>query len=888
MSEMKIPQEPHSVPDRLVSASKPEDHLTTSSSAPVKDSIQAYSTNELSLSSTKTESSAPQLETPEIPEMSLVEYFKAISGASLAFRRQLSASDLVDQSSRSQSSQAAAVQAEELAKLYETRKQALAQLEGDARKALEESQKKLDEMQKGTKEQQDRIDKINSGNAEEKQKFDELNKAYADYIKNLDTIGVVYKDGKYLIPEGAEEQFKALTEGYQKAVDQFNGYWKERQNQINEYNSATDAYNKAVGENNAFIKDLINKYNLSSLQIPNQKAAGLRDLTGYPNRIEAPTPPYNIEIKPPPKSGPLSPSQLGPYTPIDKQILYDGIYNHLYEIQIAPIDQKIQTTYTYWAFLNMQRLYYHNPDTVPDPLLNTKMLALKILPDAYIQPAKPVKTSALAGGAMALQAIGLGNSNLEEILGRDLLKEALKNLDLKSFDGKDAKFKEQKINNLVDQLLLLSVGLLANQSLQALFPSLGVISQSLDTLPKDSPAFAILFAVSLANRIQEEATQGITAETLQKFLNGNSDLATLTDEDKAKLSAVLNLGQLLVAGKMLESTLGLQGLMAQILPALSPSLDPTTLLSQASQEGRQSLVELQTHLESHFVDQGYLHDEAQFLAQVGSQLTEQGLLTPSATSLNSPHSFNQPLLVDSVKASLVLAGHSLTKANALADEAIAHTLAEGPYHSPKQFRTALDVQLQDLGIGDKSSEIANQAILIPPAEKSLDFLAIPTVPAAAIAGAAHPSAAPTPATPIPGAPATQPTKQPLSPVELMTILEKRSLQLLTPQLGAQVAKQVTEEIAKTLFGNAHPDSRDIADVKSPYSLINVMKDQLQQLNVEQNHEWAATVSQVFKETIKTMVDFYAFSLKIMDPAYLFVYSGIIHGDRGKKKPDILI
>ena len=88
---------------------------------------------------------------------------------------------------------------------------------------------------------------------------------------------------------------------------------------------------------------------------------------------------------------------------------------------------------------------------------------------------------------------------------------------------------------------------------------------------------------------------------------------------------------------------------------------------------------------------------------------------------------------------------------------------------------------------------------------------------------------------------------------------------------------------KTLFGTPHPDSRTIADVKSPYSLVQVIQNQLYHLHLDQNKEWTETVSQTFKETIKSMESFYSFSLKLMDPAYLLVYSGIIYGDQGRKK-----
>ena len=89
---------------------------------------------------------------------------------------------------------------------------------------------------------------------------------------------------------------------------------------------------------------------------------------------------------------------------------------------------------------------------------------------------------------------------------------------------------------------------------------------------------------------------------------------------------------------------------------------------------------------------------------------------------------------------------------------------------------------------------------------------------------------------------------------------------------------------KTLFPPLSVEPGKKTEIKSPYALLNVMKDQLHQLDIEHNRNWIKALTATFKESIKTMESFYAFSLKIMDPAYLFVFaSGIIYGDQGRKK-----
>ena len=210
---------------------------------------------------------------------------------------------------------------------------------------------------------------------------------------------------------------------------------------------------------------------------------------------------------------------------------------------------------------------------------------------------------------------------------------------------------------------------------------------------------------------------------------------------------------------------------------------------------------------------------------------------------------------------------------------------EGPYSSTKQFRRALEAHLTDLQVKN-SSEIVKSAILIPPQEKSIgqEPLSFPhrsTSESTLISSASTPSA-----TPI-----SSPDKH--SPLEWNALLKNRTLQLLTPHLGPQLAQEVSQEIAKTLFGTPHPDSSDVANIKSPYAWVKVAKDQVNKLmNIEQKNEvlekWENHVIETFKESsIKTMESFYTFSLKLMDPASSFVFaSTIIHGDGQARKKGI--
>lgn len=866
MSGINIPQDSRSI-DKLLPHTQPEEQIT--SAGPHKDSLEKFTSYNLGLETTQSVNEAPQLPHPKVSTepIAMFKYFKTIHSASLAFRHQLSASDLVDQESRRLRARATLSQAEVLEKLLKDRQEALVRIEKEAKEIIEDIQKQLDTLQDMHQQQQKRIDQINQGNALEQQKYAELSQAYDTYIKDLKSIGAIEQaDGSFFIPEESVGTASLLKHTYTQAVQSFNSYQQERQTQLKHYNEATLAYNQTLAQHNKNVHDLINKYSLeealqaAGIIIPYLVDAPLYNFSHRVETIQSPiSGPQVISIPFLPSyvkalgtSGPSSLPSLKPFLPIVN--LHTTIYQNLQVTQISYYDQKILASHTYWMFLSHKAMIPIQ-DTIPDPLLNTKRLALKILPAAYIESSMPIKPTSTGMGSLALQAVGLNNSHLADILGRALLTQAFDNLHIQLFEGFEEQAQEKKIQELVDHILLISVGLLGNQSLQALLPSFSPISSSLETLPLDSPAFAILFAVSFANRVQEDAQQGMTAETLQTFFNNNPDLAALSDEDKSQLVAIVNLGHLLIAAKLLESNLGLPGLLAHLLPSLLPSsVDSSSLLTQAAQEGRQNLEYLKTHLETHLIEQNYPPETAQFLAQIGAQLTERGLLTPTTTSPNAPHKFDQPLLIDSLKAALVLVDYPLIEADFIAHEAVENALAEGPFHSTQQLRTALEFQLQALGLRDKSPDIVLQTIVIPPPEEALAVLpSISTL---------------------------------LSPPELIPILEKRSLQLLTPQLGAPLAKQVTQELTKTLLGTF--------DLEKPfsYSLVQVMKNQLDQLKLDKEQEWADQVVDAFKDTIKTMEDFYAFSLKLMDPAYLFVYSaqtGIIYGDHNKHKPiDILI
>ena len=193
----------------------------------------------------------------------------------------------------------------------------------------------------------------------------------------------------------------------------------------------------------------------------------------------------------------------------------------------------------------------------------------------------------------------------------------------------------------------------------------------------------------------------------------------MTKEGQAELEAVINLSQSLVASKIIETTLGLPGLSAQLLSPLS-SLDFQTVHQEGTKEQKQYLEQLQGKIEQKFLSEGFPQEEARFLGQVGVLLSEQGLLTPAAASIPTVAAINQLLLIASVKAALVLSKMPLQEADSLAHEAVEDTLAETP-SSPRQSSSAPNWHPTCMiwGMGDKGEEIAKEAVLIPPKENAL-------------------------------------------------------------------------------------------------------------------------------------------------------------------------
>lgn len=843
----------------------------------------------------------PNLSIPESSNnISIIEAFRSWIDAAREFRNQLSASDAANLIMRRKLSALSVDQALEFSKMLAEKEAAIAHLQKEIQTSLSDLDRQFQDMQNLTQQQQKEIDRLNAGNAQEKQEYNNLNQAYDRYIAQLKKVGIVPQgDGHYLIPDEPPEileQYNQCTQEYQQAVNTFNSYWEGRSKQIDNYNQNTLIYNQKVAEYNKGVNEFISQNDLTDylktqkMNLPQMTEANRRDISGYLDQMESPSQintPATLSISSPPsyaktiaQAGPTTLAQLTHLSSFKTQTLYNELYNKKYEQQVVPLDHTAQQYINYNSFINRQQIQNVDADLSFDDILNMKQIQ-KLL---TLRPTVSLSSST----NLIIKTFGLDNANLQSILGQVLLKEALNQSKLQALSELKTLEKQAKLEELSDQIILLSIGLLGNESVQALFPSLGIISDHLPSLPKNDPSFAILFAVSLCNRIGEDIEHGISATALETFLNASPEFTELSPHAKKQLEASLNIGQLLVSSKLLEESLGLPGLLSNLFPPLLPILNPHQMISQAQQADQQTETDLHIQIKDHFIKEGYPEEKAQFFAQMGTKVIQYGLLAPNVNANIQEKTIDYSLLKNSIKTELALSpDHTLQEADTLTDEALSRTFDHQPFSSTKQFRSLLQHQLTDLKI-PHSAEIARAAVLIPPLDQSL------THNLSTLREAENPfinaetgtkSQTKTESELIKTVPEIPPLPSStlLSSHELIAIVEKRTLQLLAPQLGTQLAKEISQEIVSTLWGKPHSSSLEEADVKSPYALVNVIKNQLDHLHAENDQNWAKAIHETFTESLKTMTSFYEFSKKLQSPAYQYIRAfSMINRDQSMK------
>lgn len=723
-------------------------------------------------------------------------------------------------------------------------------------------------------------------------------------------------------------------------------------------------------------------------------------------------------------------------TPVDLPPATDykqRIEDNLNEIDVKPLVRIAALVLNTWAYGMMIKNYDPPIDKIlvpPDPVLQgSKPIAKKILREAENTPGFSTPNDSKAGGlSLSVLSTGLGSPALQSVLNKGLLSQIVNTIQQSDIDPK---VKEKLVTNLT----ILTAGFLGNNAFQAALPSLGFLATHLNSLPRNSPAYPILFATSFANRISELTGSGTSEKAIKNLISQMPELKGLSETEKASLSkelaGAINIALLLVSAVFLAKTMGLEGLTPQLLAQL-PGMTPEVmakLVGSAETEGAKTGKGLADSIEQAYIAKGFGAEEAKFLGQFGAAIAEQGLLSPTATTV-SPTSVEVGLLTDSLVAQLVEGGTELGKARALGETAIKTTMAGGPFASTSQFTQALENTLRGMGLGNQAYELSSGVVLYANSESRLKTLApeartkdafSPGLPAGVqtllnqLPAALPPNLAKslTGQLPLSDDPAARAallksiqegylkqgytveeakslsqalvagilaaeTKQKalesatvtkeeaeappedlavkeimaalirkllagllllqlkdlesslrlsaqvsreiekqigdeeafkrglqmalisrginkedaariasqtsvstgvetgiFSEAALLNQINQRILSLLGPQLGAELSKEATHEIAKALFGTPNPDNIDKAELKSSIALLPILINEVRLLKLDHNEKTKDKLVEGFKESIKPSVDLDTFLRKLMDPAnaYITAFSG---------------
>lgn len=809
---------------------------------------------------------SPSLPAPGIsPDVSISDLFKSINSAKLGLTHQLQGSEIVDQQTRRKANKSATLVANFLVDKIEARNAAARAASLSVKPQIDAATNLLNTIQAQVEAQKQLIRNLNTGNAEETTRVTELLNGYNNFVAVLQSLGAVPGlNGEYIIPPGlTPEETQAKIDTYNQAVasyaqttSEFQTYWTNR---VGLYNSATAVYNNNALANNSQITALINMYHLEDVLTPAQ-LNGLKQspvATRVPPIFNTlPSPVAITELPAVINSGLPNPGfsliyQNGPPTLIEPfynktsnliSLIKEAILSPIYEVSVAPLDTAINQQVNTWAYLNMLNVFNPPQESAPDPLLNFKPLIIKMLPSAVVDSQAAIETdNKRGGGTLAVMALGLASPHISELLGKSILSQSINNLNLN--------LNKERLEEVTNQLLVLSAGLLGSNSIQSLVPGLTPLSNLLATLPSNSPAFSLLFSLSFVDQVGQAVQKGYTEEALKSFLERIPELKNIDSAGLANLTAALNLGLLATSTQLLGANLGVNDLTSQVLSAagFTPS---DTIKTQAAQESQQEVNTLQNETKQFFIKQGLPEEDANFLAETAANFTANNVsLSPSATRI-STDKINQDVLQRSITSSLILQGYHLNAAQGLTEQVLSQ-IKEKTYNSSSNFNQNVAEILDSLKVKN-SEQIASQTIAIPNSTSTGS----------------------------------------LSQQELIELLSTRTQQLLVPQIGTALSKLVTERIAVALFGTPQPDTADLNDVKSVFSLVNVTKIQIIHLKDNLDEQYAETVNNLFKASIPSL-HLNVFLEKLMDPANLFVYSlstGIMYGghetDKWKRSIDI--
>lgn len=898
-----------------VKGTAPQDYLQSpawQSLPPAEQTIllESLSTNELNILYPPTLQSLPA---PN--DLSLRDFFDAIVSTLRAFAEQLVATELAhDLQSKASVPNGGALMT--VADLYEAYLKALAQVDTNTNQDINTLSTTLSNSQTLVNDENTRINEINSGNSTDQSKASALINSYNNLVSKIISQGGTETfpgSQTWNIPAGASAGATnaklailtpAATDYINKAFD-MNDYASGRNDYINGRNSGTNTYNSTVTSVNTVLTDLQNNTNVDLSAYLMTKAGVVTSTvagTYIPNNIGS-LPQSGLVLYSPPASdysiaanGAQHINNIPSYTPPSAQQLNDIkklIYKSYFKKLVDPILAAFEKAVNVAQFQTGMSVF--NPLIsleTESPLLNNKAILKKIFGDAYTDPANP-KTG---GGGKAISGLtiqgALSSSHLGGILAMAIVAETLNNANLQGLEVQlqNATTQQQK-DQILSAIKLIALSLLGANASKALLPGLGPLANVIGTLPPNSPLFEALFAVSFTNRVVENA--GGTLAALQDLIAQNPALAGLSASDQQALAAAINLGQLLVAGKLLGASLGFPELSLLLLLTSLPEKTAATILDQALHEQSQASAASEKQLILDLTAKGYDAQTAKFLAHFAVDAVNQGLpLAPTLQSVSTANVAKQTL-IDSIAAGLLVQGkgRSLNEALNIASSAVAAAI-EIHKENVGSIRASIELSLRSQGIITNASDIANLAIIVADTDHNLS--AKDKINNLKTLLSSHGG------------------DHEVKTAELLALIKKLIAQLLSGQLNPALASGISDQVnaalvggnvelnPKTkqdavLYGTPNPDSADKENVKKPMSLINAVKKQVEVLKKTHNEKHTEKTHEAFKESIKETFDLNALYEKIISPAHTLVHSigtGITHGGREtsnwKKSVDIQV
>ena len=830
---------PLTTPAQIITPQQPtgrtEDHLTLSEAL--------FKTNLESISH-------PILSSPSKKSLSMSAFFLIISSARLRFYQRLNSNEIKEQTFFADMKTNVISQSFDLLNKLNAHRQTILNAELVSEKETSQLKEMLNLIELRIQDQQMAIANINKGNAAEQKLAMEQLAAYQDFIQTITQLGAVSNaDGTFILPVHLDKDaYHQAATIYAKKTESFNAYWNQRKEEINQYNALTQAYNSHSNQINQSLASLIDRYRLTDIMKENdipsiyQPSADTRDISDrqdhpYPSQ-DIHSVPTIVYTAPPPNWVSLSASQVPsvskiPYSAIGDQefrVLKEAIHQAIYHLMVPSFSFSLLTS----SFLNLTRIYHSLDKMSLEPLLNYKPLLNKIIPDALIKPSRLIKVGNGSGGigALAMEILGLKNIHIENLLAKSLFNQAIQNLLID--------IKEQERDEIANQLLVLTTSLLGIHALQSLPISLRAIANAPSPLPPNHPAYALLFSIACANGIQESIRADLTADVVKMFVNNLPQLAQLCVTHQAtlitQLTPIINLTLLVVSTKLLLSHLSIPGLTSFLLPTFLPPDLVSQVLKQNTQE-KQMQNTLHAKIEQAFIQQGYRPNESLFLAQIGTEFINQGLLLASSASIITAEAIEPSFLFHSIAAALVLSGYDVDCAKQIAKQAIQQTWREKSFHSFHQFNLELESKLRVLGVGKNASLIASYALLLPK-KQPLAY----QQPNSAISDSSYQN-------------------------QLFALIDHNMRQLMAPQLGIELTSYITQNLNEILLGSL-PHLQDNQDDSLP-SLTHLIHDEVKLLLAQNNQTEA--LATVFKEFHQEKIESGKFLEELMEPIRLLAY-----------------